>query len=83
MSANDGASVSTVLCKFCIVERGVTLDDVLDGEEALIAHLEAEHDIAIQRDGETEAQAWARLRVTNPRAGGPDCHCPSCRSRRN
>lgn len=67
-------------CRYCIASKGLRLGDkhIFDTEEEFINHIEMEHDIPVTRDGETEEQTKERFAKQNPRAGGPDCRCPSC-----
>jgi hypothetical protein len=75
-----------IACKYCIATKGLTLqsDHLFDTEDELIDHIEMEHDMPVEREGETEEQTMARFKAKNPRAGGPDCQCPAClRNREN
>ena len=71
-----------MLCKICVVERGCTIKDSFETEEELFNHIEMEHDIVVQRDGETEEEAWDRVKKKNPRIGAENCQCPDCKAKR-
>ena len=46
--------------------------------DLLLAHIELDHDVPVERAGETAEQALARVKTLNPRIGGPECRCPEC-----
>lgn len=79
--------MSRWVCRYCILEKGVSgleLSDWPDinDEEAQFEHFEMEHDIPVIREDEDREQAFARVEAANPRMGGPDCRCPACKRRR-
>ena len=68
-------------CKYCIATRGLIgseIGSLPQTEEELFDHIEREHHIPVQREGETKEQTLARFHRENPEAGGPNCKCPSC-----
>ena len=72
------------VCRFCIATKGIRGQDLgdwpaIDDEEGQFRHIESEHHIAVQREGESEAQCRARFAREQPEAGGPKCKCPSCK----
>jgi len=69
-----------IACKYCIATKGLKLDrdHLFESDEELVDHIEMEHDIPVRREGETEEECMSRFKAKNPRAGGPDCQCPTC-----
>jgi len=70
----------SIACSYCIASKGLTLrsSHLFETDEELIEHIEMEHDMPVAREGETQEQTMARFKAKNPRAGGPECQCPSC-----
>lgn len=71
-------------CRYCIADKGLRLSSpwIFESEEEFFDHLEMEHDLVIRRDGESDAEAQARVKAKNPRIGTESCQCPSCKANR-
>lgn len=73
-------------CKFCLMPGGMGISfakgNIFETDEELFDHIEDEHDIAVQREGETKEEAQARFDAKNSRAGTDECRCPECVARR-
>jgi len=74
----------SIACKYCIATKGFSLrtGQLFETDEELFDHIEMEHDIPVEREGENEEETMIRFRAKNPRAGGPDCRCPGCLAER-
>ena len=75
------------ICKYCIMEHGIKGSDLkkydLKTDEDLINHIESEHHIAVQRDGETEEECMKRFYKQFPEAKDRrTCKCPECKRNR-
>lgn len=73
---------SVIGCKYCAIERGITVKDCFETEEEYFNHLEMIHDLIIRREGETAEEAEKRVKAKNPRIGTKDCQCPACKEKR-
>ena len=74
-----------IACTYCILTKGLKGSEISSlprTEEELFQHIEHEHHIPVQREGETGRQCMDRFKRENPEAGGPDCKCPNCRRER-
>jgi hypothetical protein len=76
------------VCRYCIMMKGLHGSDLhtwptIDDHEAQARHIESEHHVPVQREGETEEQTEARFKREQPDAGGAHCKCPSCEIRRS
>lgn len=76
-----------LICKYCLMERGIKGSELakmdLKTEEALIEHIESEHHIAIQREGETEEECMKRFYNKYLEAKDRNtCKCPECKRNR-
>jgi hypothetical protein len=69
-----------IACTYCIATKGLRLDRdrLFETDEEFYEHIEMEHDMPVQREGETDGECMRRFKAKNPRAGGPDCQCPAC-----
>ena len=75
----------SIACKICIMEKGLKGSETnrfFATEEQLFDHLEDEHDLVVRREGETEAEANARVHAKNKRIGTENCRCPECKAKR-
>jgi len=73
---------SLIGCKYCTIEKGITVKDCFETDEEYANHLEMVHDLVIRREGETEEEATERVKAKNPRTGREDCQCPACKQKR-
>lgn len=74
-----------IACRYCIMEKGLIgseIDSLPTNDEEMAIHIEKEHHIPVQRDGETEDECMERFGKENPEAGGPNCKCPACKASR-
>jgi len=76
----EGRTVT--LCRYCLSEKSLTVNDGFETDEDFHNHLEEEHDLVVRRENETEEQAEARVKQKNPRIGTEECRCPDCRRKR-
>lgn len=71
-------------CRYCIADKGLRLSSpwIFASEEELFNHIEMMHDLVVIRGGETDDEAFSRVKAKNPRIGIDDCQCPSCKAKR-
>lgn len=70
-----------IACKYCIATKGLRGSEIASlpqTDEEFANHIEREHHVPVEREGETEAETMARFQRENPEAGGPNCRCPAC-----
>lgn len=69
-------------CPYCLLPGGKgigpSIGGIFETDEDFANHLESEHDLVVRREGETDEQAWARVKAKNQRIGTEDCRCPAC-----
>ena len=73
-----------IACKYCIAIKGLKgseISSLPQTEEELYDHIEKEHHIPVQREGESKDEALTRFKRETPDAGGPNCKCPDCQGR--
>jgi len=66
-----------IACKLCIMEKGLRGSDIVSlpqTEEEFIAHLERDHHIPVQNEGETREDCIKRFLEKYPEART----CPEC-----
>lgn len=73
---------SLIGCRYCAIEKGITVKDCFETDEEYFNHVEMVHDLVITRQGETKKEARERVKAKNPRLGTEDCQCPACRQKR-
>jgi len=73
-----------IACRWCAALQGLERQSpyLFETLEQLAQHVEAEHDMPVQRERETIEEAQKRFQARNTRAGGPECRCPGCKARR-
>lgn len=71
-----------IACKYCTMEKGITIRDCFETDEELAEHIEMEHDIAVRRPEETGKEAREGAKAKNPRIGTDNCRCPACKEKR-
>jgi len=71
-----------IACRYCIIERGITVRDCFETGKELIEHIEMVHDIAVRRSGESHKEAVERVKEKNPRIGTDNCQCPACKEKK-
>lgn len=69
-------------CRFCAIEKGITVRDCFENQEDFFNHLEVVHDLVVSRVGESDEQARERVKTKNPRLGTKNCQCPGCKQGR-
>ena len=79
--------MSLIACKYCIMTKGLKGSDISKlptTEEEFIEHIERDHNIPVQRDGETEVVTMERFYTQYPEAKNPEtCKCPECSAQRD
>ena len=71
--------MSEPLCGYTVEEHLVQVGQRRPPRvEMLLTHIELDHDVPVERAGETAEQALERVKRLNPRIGGPGCRCPEC-----
>jgi hypothetical protein len=81
--------MSKLVCRYCVAERGLKASELAEWPEEgavgsaewLVRHIESEHHIPVQRDGETADTCLERFAREQPDAGTDRCKCPDCRIR--
>ena len=78
------------VCSICVAVNGLSGRDLvkggpkdLDDDEDFANHMENEHNMPVQRKGETKKQTMARFKREHPEAQDPKtCRCPEHQAER-